>query len=66
MAKFNDLEYCKTDLIAAKGIVFCKYYKTSSALRALEAVQETGMVTASPLFRGLLILKSPKPKFFSD
>lgn len=27
MASFDDLEYCKTDLIAAKGIVFCKYSK---------------------------------------
>lgn len=44
MATFDDLEYCKTDLIAAKGIVFCKYSKTSSALRALESVQQTGMV----------------------
>ena len=44
MASFDDLEYCKTDLIAAKGIVFCKYSRTSSALKALESVQETGMV----------------------
>ena len=45
MASFDDLEYCKTDLIAAKGIVFCKYSKTSSALKALESVQQTGMVS---------------------
>jgi hypothetical protein len=38
MAKFRDLEYCKVDLIASKGIVFCKYAKTSSALLALEAI----------------------------
>lgn len=45
MASFDDLEYCKTDLIAAKGIVFCKYSKTSSALKALESVQQTGLVS---------------------
>ena len=44
MAAFRDLQYCKTDLIAAKGIVFCKYTKASAALRALEAVNATGMV----------------------
>lgn len=38
MAKFRDLEYCKIDLIASKGIVFCKYAKISSALLALEAI----------------------------
>ncbi len=54
MAKFNDLEYCKTDLIAAKGIVFCKYGRTSSALRALEAVQENGMVLPTTSFPSTL------------
>ena len=45
MAAFKDLQYCKTDLIVSKGIVFCKYSKSSSALRALESVQETGIVS---------------------
>ncbi len=50
MAAFQDLQYCKTDLIAAKGIVFCKYAKASAALRALEAVNATGQVPpATPL-----------------
>ncbi len=44
MAAFRDLQYCKTDLIASKGIVFCKYTKASAALRALEAVNATGQV----------------------
>lgn len=44
LASFQDLQYCKTDLIAAKGVVFCKYAKSSSALAALEAVTESGMV----------------------
>ena len=38
MSKFRDLEYCKIDLIAAKGIVFVKYAKSSSALLALESI----------------------------
>ncbi len=38
MGKFRDLEYCKVDLIASKGIVYCKYAKSSSALLALEAI----------------------------
>eukprot|EP00891_Asterochloris_glomerata_P003566 jgi/Astpho2/3566/gw1.00057.54.1_t len=44
LASFHDLQYCKTDLIASKGVVFCKYTKSSSALLAMEAIQETGMV----------------------
>ena len=46
LASYQDLQYCKTDLIAAKGVVFCKYAKSSSALTALEAVTESGMVSA--------------------
>ena len=46
MASTRDLQYCKTDLIASKGIVFCKYSKASSALIALEEITETGMVRA--------------------
>ena len=45
LASFQDLQYCKTDLIAAKGVVFCKYAKSSSALAALEAVTDTGTVS---------------------
>ena len=49
MAKFRDLEYCKVDLIASKGIVFCKYAKTSSALLALEAIMANdNMVSELP------------------
>lgn len=47
MSKFMDLEYCKTDLIAAKGVVFCKFSKSSSALMALESVSERGTVGCS-------------------
>lgn len=45
MCKFKDLEYCKTDLIASKGVVFCKFHKSSSALLALECVNDNGMVS---------------------
>jgi hypothetical protein len=41
---FQDLEYCKTDLIAPKGVVFCKFTKASSALKALEDITERGSV----------------------
>lgn len=48
MAKFRDLEYCKMDFIASKGILFCKYSKTSSALLALEAIMANdNMVSAA-------------------
>ncbi|GFH11862.1 predicted protein, partial [Haematococcus lacustris] len=40
---FPDLEYCKTDLVATKGVAFCKFSKSSSALKALEAIAEDGM-----------------------
>ena len=46
LASFQDLQYCKIDLIATKGVVFCKYARSSSALAALEAVTETGMVSS--------------------
>jgi hypothetical protein len=43
-AKHADLEYCKTDLIATKGVVFCKFSKSSSALKALEEITSQGTV----------------------
>ena len=48
MCKFQDLEYCKTDLVASKGVVFCKFQKSSSALQALEDVNMRGMVRNTP------------------
>ena len=48
MCKFQDLEYCKTDLVASKGVVFCKFQKSSSALQALEDVNIRGMVRNTP------------------
>eukprot|EP00887_Chlorella_sp_A99_P005987 scaffold27.g5987.t1 len=43
MARFSGMQYCKTDLIATKGIVFVKYGKSSAACLAMETIQETGM-----------------------
>jgi hypothetical protein len=45
MSAFEDLEYCKTDLAASRGVVFCKFAKSSSALKALEAIGERGNVS---------------------
>ena len=44
MGGFPGLQYCKTDLMAEKGIVFCKYCRASQALAALEAIGASGMV----------------------
>eukprot|EP00198_Chlamydomonas_reinhardtii_P004749 XP_001694085.1 predicted protein [Chlamydomonas reinhardtii] len=44
IAIYDGLEYCKTDLVAAKGVVFCKFTKASFALRALEDVTGRGTV----------------------
>lgn len=46
MSRFPCMQYCKTDLIATKGIVFVKYAKSSSACLAMETVSETGLVSA--------------------
>jgi hypothetical protein len=47
LSRYPDLEYCKVDLIASKGVVFVKYAKASSALQALEEVAGKGMVSSS-------------------
>lgn len=59
MGATRDLQYCKTDLIQSKGIVFCKYSKASSALLALEEITETG--TVSPLCNTAVMLLLPSP-----
>ncbi|KAK9916623.1 hypothetical protein WJX75_005036 [Coccomyxa subellipsoidea] len=60
MAKFRDLEYCKVDLIASKGIVFCKYAKTSSALLALEAIMANDNMVAG--YKVKCMIAEPKGK----
>ena len=69
LASFRDLQYCKTDLIAAKGVVFCKYAKSSSALAALEAINETGMVSqvalhVSPECLNQLLSRQPASQMY--
>lgn len=53
LAAYDGLEYCKTDLVAAKGVVFCKFTRASAALRALEDVTARGMVRLLAGCRGL-------------
>ena len=48
MSKYPGLEYCKVDLVATKGVVFCKFYRASAALAALEDINASGMVRQPP------------------
>ncbi|KAL6785046.1 hypothetical protein ACKKBG_A02220 [Auxenochlorella protothecoides x Auxenochlorella symbiontica] len=57
MSAFPDLQYCKTDLVASKGIVFVKYARSSSAAAAMEAVQASGQVAG---YRVKIMLAEPK------
>jgi hypothetical protein len=50
--RYPDLEYCKADLIASKGVVFFKYAKASSALRALEDIAAKGLVGGGAVLGG--------------
>lgn len=60
MAQFPDLEYCKTDLAASRGVVFCKFSKSSSALKALEGIADRGMKVAGYTVKAMLA--EPKTK----
>ena len=57
MAEFPGLQYCKTDLIASKGIVFAKYDASSSAYAAMEAVQASGSIAG---YRVKVMIAEPK------
>jgi len=59
MSKFQDIEYCKTDLIASKGVVFCKFAKASSALVALEDISSSGTLSG---YKVKCMLAEPKTK----
>jgi RNA recognition motif-containing protein len=59
MARFSGMQYCKTDLIATKGIVFVKYARSSSACLAMETIQETGMVAG---YKVKVMLAEPKTR----
>jgi RNA recognition motif-containing protein len=57
MNEFPGLQYCKTDLIASKGIVFAKYDASSSAYAAMEAVQASGSIAG---YRVKVMIAEPK------
>ncbi|KAF8057626.1 svkA [Scenedesmus sp. PABB004] len=59
LGRYPDLEYCKTDLIASKGVVFVKYAKASSALAALEEIAAKGTVGS---YKVKVMLAEPKTK----
>lgn len=59
MSRFPGMQYCKTDLIASKGIVFVKYVTSSSACIAMEAIQSTGVVAG---YKVKIMLAEPKSK----
>ncbi|PSC73543.1 RNA-binding 45 isoform B [Micractinium conductrix] len=59
MARFSGMQYCKTDLIATKGIVFVKYAKSSSACLAMETIQDTGAVAG---YKVKVMMAEPKTR----
>ena len=59
MTRFPGMQYCKTDLIASKGIVFVKYSTSSAACIAMETVQMTGMVAG---YKVKIMLAEPKTR----
>ncbi|KAG1681154.1 hypothetical protein FOA52_015597 [Chlamydomonas sp. UWO 241] len=63
MSQFSDMEYCKTDFVASKGVVFCKFSRASSALKALEDINAGGMVAD---YHVKCMLADPKTKRRSD
>lgn len=62
MREFPGMQYCKTDLIASKGIVFVKYSSSSAAHTAMEAVQAAGGIAG---YRVKVMLAEPKSQRFS-
>eukprot|EP00889_Picochlorum_renovo_P005153 jgi/Picre1/32183/NNA_007529.t1 len=62
MRGFPGMQYCKTDLIASKGIVFVKYSSSSAAHTAMEAVQAAGGIAG---YRVKVMLAEPKSQRFS-
>lgn len=59
MSRFSSMQYCKTDLIASKGIVFVKYATSSSACVAMETIQSTGAVAG---YKVKIMLAEPKSR----
>ncbi|KAF5828332.1 hypothetical protein DUNSADRAFT_17777, partial [Dunaliella salina] len=65
-AAFPGLEYCKTDLVAPKGVVFLKFSKTSSALIALEIINERGTFAGYKVKAMLAVPKTKRGRFEGD
>lgn len=63
VGQFPDLEYCKTDLVISKGVVFCKFYKASSALAALETIASSSTLAG---YKVKCMLAEPKTKRRAD
>lgn len=59
MAAFPGMQYCKTDLISTKGIVFVKYISSSTACTAMEAIQAAGSVAG---YKVKIMLAEPKTR----
>lgn len=59
MSRFPGMQYCKTDLIATKGIVFVKYSSSSSAYLAMETVLSTGILAG---YKVKIMLADPKTR----
>lgn len=59
MARYSGMQYCKTDLVASKGIVFVKYSTSSSAMLAMETVQSTGTLAG---YKVKIMLAEPKSR----
>ena len=59
MSRFAGVQYCKTDLIASKGIVFVKFATSSAACVAMESVQMAGMVSG---YKVKIMLAEPKTR----
>ncbi len=59
MSRFAGMQYCKTDLVASKGIAFVKYATSSAACMAMETVQMAGMVAG---YKVKIMLAEPKTR----
>lgn len=59
MSRFAGMQYCKTDLVASKGIAFVKYATSSAACMAMETVQMAGIVAG---YKVKVMLAEPKTR----
>eukprot|EP00192_Tetraselmis_astigmatica_P002068 CAMPEP_0117690412 /NCGR_PEP_ID=MMETSP0804-20121206/25109_1 /TAXON_ID=1074897 /ORGANISM="Tetraselmis astigmatica, Strain CCMP880" /LENGTH=994 /DNA_ID=CAMNT_0005503449 /DNA_START=86 /DNA_END=3070 /DNA_ORIENTATION=+ len=57
--QMEDLQYCKTDLVATKGVLFIKLSRMSSAMRALEDIVSSGTLAG---YKVKAMIAEPKGK----